>query len=219
MTSQVEAPERPVRVRLLRAGRALFAERGFEGASTREIAARAGVQQGLVRHYFGGKEGLWREVVAASLTELAAELTEAQGAPAAGASAHDPAARWASALIAQRDLVQLVAHALLEPGERRAWLCSTLARSAAVEAFAAELGAAAGAADEDARARVVARAVALCALAAFAPAWQALRGGALDAPSIARLVRDAWGRAPAVPSRGDGPWSLAAAARRRARDS
>ncbi|MEM6993612.1 MAG: TetR/AcrR family transcriptional regulator, partial [Myxococcota bacterium] len=41
----------------------VFAERGFGGASTREIAARAGVNQGLITHHFGSKELLWRAAV------------------------------------------------------------------------------------------------------------------------------------------------------------
>jgi AcrR family transcriptional regulator len=37
-----------------------FAKRGFEGASTRSIAAVAGVQHTLVTYHFGSKEGLWQ---------------------------------------------------------------------------------------------------------------------------------------------------------------
>lgn len=44
------------------AGLELFAERGFDGASVRAIAERAGVSAGLVVHHFGGKEGLRQAV-------------------------------------------------------------------------------------------------------------------------------------------------------------
>jgi len=37
-----------------------FAERGFEAASTREIAQRAGVEQGLLTYHFPSKDVLWR---------------------------------------------------------------------------------------------------------------------------------------------------------------
>lgn len=40
-----------------------FAERGFEGASLREIAVDAKTTHGLIRHHFGTKEDLWRAVV------------------------------------------------------------------------------------------------------------------------------------------------------------
>lgn len=41
---------------------ALFAERGFHGATMREIAQEAHVSQGLLHHHFGGKDGLWNTV-------------------------------------------------------------------------------------------------------------------------------------------------------------
>jgi TetR/AcrR family transcriptional regulator len=37
-----------------------FAERGFDGARTRDIAARAGVNQGLITYHFSSKEQLWK---------------------------------------------------------------------------------------------------------------------------------------------------------------
>jgi AcrR family transcriptional regulator len=44
---------------ILGAARATFAERGFEGATMREIAAAAGVDQALIHHYFGSKQQLF----------------------------------------------------------------------------------------------------------------------------------------------------------------
>ena len=46
------------RARIRDAALRLFAERGIEGASVRDIAKAAGVSGGLVRHHFGSKEGL-----------------------------------------------------------------------------------------------------------------------------------------------------------------
>jgi AcrR family transcriptional regulator len=48
------------RRRLLEAGIELFAELGYERASTRVIARRAGVSLPALQYYFGGKEGLHR---------------------------------------------------------------------------------------------------------------------------------------------------------------
>ena len=56
------APE--TRAEILDAALALFAERGFERATVRAIAARAGVDPAMVHHYFGTKEDL----LAASIT-------------------------------------------------------------------------------------------------------------------------------------------------------
>ena len=46
------------RARIRDAALHLFAERGIDGASIRDIANAAGVSGGLVRHHFGSKEGL-----------------------------------------------------------------------------------------------------------------------------------------------------------------
>jgi AcrR family transcriptional regulator len=52
----------------------LFAERGFEGVSLRDIAQEAGTTHGLIRHHFGSKEGVWRAVVDAADGEYVAAL-------------------------------------------------------------------------------------------------------------------------------------------------
>ncbi|MCC8245149.1 TetR/AcrR family transcriptional regulator [Saccharothrix luteola] len=48
---------------LLAAARAIFVERGYEGATVRSIAARAGVDAAMVNHWFGGKEALFAKAV------------------------------------------------------------------------------------------------------------------------------------------------------------
>ncbi|SCG42168.1 transcriptional regulator, TetR family [Micromonospora echinaurantiaca] len=53
-------PGKPgTREAILDAARAAFAERGFDGASIRAIAATAGVDPALVHHYFGSKDQLF----------------------------------------------------------------------------------------------------------------------------------------------------------------
>lgn len=51
------------REQILVAARAAFAERGYDGATLRAIAAAADVDAALVHHYFGTKEGLFVEAV------------------------------------------------------------------------------------------------------------------------------------------------------------
>src|SRR5215813_4115516 len=46
------------RARIRDAALTLFAERGIEASTIRDIAAAAGVSSGLVRHHFGSKEAL-----------------------------------------------------------------------------------------------------------------------------------------------------------------
>ena len=50
---------------VLAAARAAFAERGFDGATIRSIAATAGVDPALVHHYFGTKDQLFLTAVEA----------------------------------------------------------------------------------------------------------------------------------------------------------
>ena len=50
------------RERLLHTALRLFAEKGFEKTSTREIAAAAGANIGAISYYFGDKAGLYRAV-------------------------------------------------------------------------------------------------------------------------------------------------------------
>ena len=48
------------RLRIIEAAIELFGEYGFEGASTRDIAARAGVNAPALQYYFENKEGVYR---------------------------------------------------------------------------------------------------------------------------------------------------------------
>jgi AcrR family transcriptional regulator len=47
---------------LLEAAVAVFAERGFDGATTKEVAARAGVNEGLIQRYFAGTDPQGRDI-------------------------------------------------------------------------------------------------------------------------------------------------------------
>ncbi len=58
------------RARILDAARGRFAERGYDAATIREIAADAGVDPALVHHYFGTKQRLFVAAI-----ELPAELS------------------------------------------------------------------------------------------------------------------------------------------------
>ncbi len=64
------------RERILESAMHAFAERGFDGATTRDIAARAGVNQGLIKYYFDGKLKLWRAAVNRAFEELRASITD-----------------------------------------------------------------------------------------------------------------------------------------------
>ena len=71
------------RERILAAALDLFSELSFDGATTREIAARAGVTQPLLNYHFSSKDELWR----AAVDGLFAELTQVLGGGRKGCGA------------------------------------------------------------------------------------------------------------------------------------
>ena len=62
---------------MLELAEALFAERGYGGASMDELARRAGVTKPVVYELFGSKEGLFGACVDRSIERLAAEIAAA----------------------------------------------------------------------------------------------------------------------------------------------
>ena len=63
------------RERILAAALDLFSELSFDGATTREIASRAGVTQPLLNYHFSSKDELWQAAVDGLFTELNRALT------------------------------------------------------------------------------------------------------------------------------------------------
>jgi AcrR family transcriptional regulator len=68
------------RERILKIAYSEFAEMGFQGTSTRVIAAKAGVHHPLVTYHFKNKENLWKAV----MTTVAADFTATWQARMAG---------------------------------------------------------------------------------------------------------------------------------------
>lgn len=63
-------PAGEVRRLLLENSRHVFASKGYAGASTRELAARAGVAETLLFRHFGSKAGLFREAIIEPFRQL-----------------------------------------------------------------------------------------------------------------------------------------------------
>lgn len=64
------------RGRLLRAARELFAEKGFAGTSTRDIAERAGITEPMLFRHFGSKAKLFQEAAVAPFVEFMTRYIE-----------------------------------------------------------------------------------------------------------------------------------------------
>jgi len=79
--TRLSASER--RNQLVEVGRAVFAEKGYDGASVEEIAERAKVSKPIVYEHFGGKEGLYAVVVDREMEYVIAQISSAiaEGSP------------------------------------------------------------------------------------------------------------------------------------------
>jgi len=64
------------RERIVEAALEAFAEKGFRGASTRDIARRAGTNQGLITYHFRSKDELWQVAADRIFGLLAKRMTE-----------------------------------------------------------------------------------------------------------------------------------------------
>jgi len=86
-------PPEQRRAQLLDAAGDLFAERGYEEVSVEDIARAAGVQRGLVHHYFGGRKDVYL-----ALVERLDAVREEDLRPPEGRSARarvaDSVSRW-----------------------------------------------------------------------------------------------------------------------------
>ncbi len=65
------------RGQLLDVGRELFGQKGYEATSIEEIAAHAEVSKPVVYEHFGGKDGLYADVVAREMQQLLDRFTSA----------------------------------------------------------------------------------------------------------------------------------------------
>ena len=85
---------RRTEARILAAASRLFVERGYERTTIRAIAGAAGVDGGLVMHYFGSKQGLFQRVTHArpgpELSGSAEQVTEQILAQLAESLASEP---------------------------------------------------------------------------------------------------------------------------------
>lgn len=71
-----DAPYEDGRTRIVAAATEVFSTSGFEGASLRQIAERAGLQHQLVVYHFKTKDALWRAVVAGLTEDIPERIAE-----------------------------------------------------------------------------------------------------------------------------------------------
>jgi AcrR family transcriptional regulator len=78
-------PSDITRERILKAAQSLFADRGYKDTSVRAVVTKARVNQAAINYHFGGKDGLYREVLRAAIRALTehqlAHAEEMKGMP------------------------------------------------------------------------------------------------------------------------------------------
>ena len=139
------------RAALLDAARVEFTERGFDGATVRAIAQRAGVDAAMVNHWFGGKDGLFvaameipvnpaeiiprildggPEHVAERILRIFLSVWDANGGGALAAlmrsvASHEEAARMMREFVSRVVIGRIVSAVAPDQPELRAALCGT----------------------------------------------------------------------------------------------
>lgn len=103
------------------AARQVFAERGLNGARTREIAQAAGVTEGVMYRYFSSKQDLFEAAIIEPLEELVEQLIPLEEAVSSAASPEEREAsihflerRWMTAMA---EIVPLLGVALFSDRE------------------------------------------------------------------------------------------------------
>src|SRR5438132_9911449 len=90
-----------------------FSAMGFSGARVDVIARRARINKRMLYHYFGDKEGLFREVLRRKIAERAAWLANAPEEPTERLPA------WFQLACRDREWIQLLEWEALQWGEKK----------------------------------------------------------------------------------------------------
>jgi AcrR family transcriptional regulator len=75
--TRLTASER--RLQLIKVGRSVFAEQGYEATTVEEVARRAKVSKPIVYEHFGGKEGLYAVIVDREMGAIVERISAAIG--------------------------------------------------------------------------------------------------------------------------------------------
>jgi AcrR family transcriptional regulator len=73
--------EKDAQTKLLETATLLFSQKGFHAVSIRELARTAKINSALISYYFGGKEGLYQEVLEEQFTLIASLIESLESMP------------------------------------------------------------------------------------------------------------------------------------------
>jgi TetR/AcrR family transcriptional regulator len=120
-TVRTTAEADAVRDRILDAAESVFAAHGFAGATTREIAACAGIQKRMLFYYFASKDDLYRAVLERIIGELVGIHERFRTDPAEIGLA-DATAGVAAFAAANLDAVRVLLREIMDAGPHLPWL-------------------------------------------------------------------------------------------------
>jgi AcrR family transcriptional regulator len=95
---------------ILIAAEELFARKGFEGASIREIARKAKINTALIYYYFGDKENLFRATLERTLIEIPRILEDAISTTISAEEGLDRILRMITGMVSQRSRFFQILH-------------------------------------------------------------------------------------------------------------
>jgi TetR/AcrR family transcriptional regulator, regulator of cefoperazone and chloramphenicol sensitivity len=107
-TRPADGPDQETRARLLDAAERLFADRGFKRVTIREISRAARANVAAVNYHFGGKVGLYREVLQSAIDAMRSTNDAARDA----GDGQAPEGQL-------RRYISIFVHRLLSPGHER----------------------------------------------------------------------------------------------------
>ncbi len=102
---------------LIEAATTVFADHGYDAATTREVAERAGCSEGLIHRYFGGKRGLLLAALESRCGEVVQQLDAALPQPESLEEEIEQFLLWhLAAMWERRDVMRVsVSQAIIDP--------------------------------------------------------------------------------------------------------
>ena len=120
--------------RILDVAEALFAERGYEGTTLRDVAARVGIRIPSLYNHFASKDSLYAAVLERGFGPVLEVLAEFVAEGAASRDSGRVVERVVTLLARRPNLARLVQHETLSGGQRltpmlRSWIAPAFARA------------------------------------------------------------------------------------------
>lgn len=132
MGKQAAATAEQTKQHMIEVALRVFAVRGFEGTSLRDIAATTGTTHGLIRHYFGTKDGLWQAAIDHAIARYAAALAPHMSLSTSEqadllATVHDGIRTFLHVSAQYPEIIRILMHEGAEGGERLNYTLTHLA--------------------------------------------------------------------------------------------